>query len=150
MNQRSFVWFRLLTSLIFIYAGSKHVLHTGKILMRLKQTALYELMGSDILLTAMIIASGVIMMAGGICLLLGWRQKQTAFALLLMLIPITLSVQLDNLNDLGPFFKNLAISGSLILLMNEKYSQTQNNPVIGRVVARRLVWLRAKKRTEER
>ena len=39
------------------------------------------------------------------------------------------SVQLDNLKDLGPFFKNVAIAGSLLFIFN--YKQNENkNPVI--------------------
>ena len=73
--------------------------------------------------------SGLIMVTGGIFLLLGFMQRKVALALLMMLIPITLSVQLDNLNDLGPFFKNVAIAGSLIFIINFKQYETQTSPV---------------------
>lgn len=60
------------------------------------------------------------MIIGAIMLITNFRVKYAAAALLLVLVPITLSVQLDNLQDLGPFFKNVAISGSLLLIIKSK------------------------------
>lgn len=66
--------------------------------------------------------SGFVMMVAAILLLLGKFQKITSAVLLLILIGITLTIQLEDLNDLGPFFKNVAIAGSLLfLLKNENY-----------------------------
>ena len=83
----------------------------------------------DNLFKSEIFLSGFIMFAGGVSLLIGFMKRKVALALLLMLIPITLAVQLDNLNDLGPFFKNVAITGSLIFIINFKQYETQSNPV---------------------
>lgn len=69
------------------------------------------------------------MFIGGVALLLGYKNKTAAIILLVMLIPITLSVQLDKLSDLGPFFKNVAIAGSLLFIINSKSNEDQT-PVV--------------------
>lgn len=65
------------------------------------------------------------MVIAGILLAAGFKQKWAASLLLLMLIPITLIVQLENLNDLGPFFKNVAIAGSLLFIINYKKHEVE-------------------------
>ena len=125
----NFVLFRAFTSLIFIYAGLNHFLNTGKVFNRLSKSELYELIPNENLFKVVILVSGFIMATGGIFLLMGLMQRKVAFALLFMLIPITLSVQLDNLNDLGPFFKNVAIAGSLLFIINIKKYEIQTSPV---------------------
>lgn len=120
MTNSTSLSFRILTSLIFLYAGIGHLLNPGKILGRLTKSRVYHLLPNEELFQLLVVASGLIMVTGALFLVFNYRVKMAAMALLLMLIPITLSVQLENLNDLGPFFKNVAISGSLILLFKSK------------------------------
>ena len=129
ITKSNFILFRALTSLIFIHAGLNHFLNAGKIINRLSKSYLYEMIPNENLFKSAIMLSGFIMIAGGFSLLIGFMQRKVALALLLMLIPITLAVQLDNLNDLGPFFKNVAIIGSLIFIINFKQYETQSSPV---------------------
>lgn len=129
MTKINFILFRAFTSLIFIYAGLNHFLKAEKIFTRISKSDLYGMIPNEILFKTAILMSGLIMVTGGIFLLLGFMQRKVALALLMMLIPITLSVQLDNLNDLGPFFKNVAIAGSLIFIINFKQYETQTSPV---------------------
>ena len=129
ITKSNFILFRALTSLIFIYAGLNHFLNAGKIFNRLSKSYLYEMIPNENLFKSAIMLSGFIMIAGGFSLLIGFMQRKVALALLLMLIPITLAVQLDNLNDLGPFFKNVAITGSLIFIINYKQYEAQTSPV---------------------
>ncbi len=117
MTKNLYLSFRVLTSLIFITAGIGHVFNPGKVLKRVEASTIYEWLPMPSLFLLAVMISGVIMLAGGISLITNFRVKWAATALLLMLIPITLSVQLENLDDLGPFFKNVAISGSLIVLI---------------------------------
>ncbi len=129
MTKIYFVLFRAFTSLIFVYAGLNHFLQSGKIFNRLSKSDIYEIIPNENLFKVAIMISGFIMVTGGIFLMMGFLQRKVAIALLFMLIPITLSVQLDNLNDLGPFFKNVAIAGSLIFIINFKQYEIQTSPV---------------------
>ncbi len=117
MTKNLYLSFRVLTSLIFITAGIGHLFNPGKVLKRLEDSTIYEWWPMPSLFLLAVMVSGIIMLAGGISLIVNFRVKWAAAALLLMLIPITLSVQLENLDELGPFFKNVAISGSLIVLI---------------------------------
>jgi putative oxidoreductase len=74
-----------------------------------------------------ILFSGAVMVMAGMALLIGYKSRVAAWLLLAMLIPITISTQLENLNDLGPFFKNVAITGSLLLIINRKKYETKND-----------------------
>lgn len=123
MTKNLYLSFRVLTSLIFLTAGIAHVLNPGKVLSRLSKSTIHDLIPIPNLFLALVLASGIVMIAGGICLIANFKVKLAAIALLLVLIPITLSVQLENLNDLGPFFKNVAISGSLIVLIKLKKNE---------------------------
>ncbi len=116
--------FRLMTSLIFLYAGIGHLFNGDKILARLSKSSLYGIIDNAAIFTTSILLTGLIMIAGAIMLIANYKVKYAAIALLLVLIPITISVQLDNLKDLGPFFKNVAISGSLLLLVKSKQHET--------------------------
>lgn len=120
--------FRVFTSLIFIYAGFNHLLHTEKIFKRISTSVMYSYISNKGLFLFFLYATGVVMVVAGLLLMAGVQQRKTALALLIVLIPITLSVQLDNLDDLGPFFKNVAISGSLIFLINFKSNENKTYP----------------------
>lgn len=122
----SFTLFRALTSFIFIYAGSRHLLHADKILGRLQTTSLYQLLPQPEVFNYTIIASGLVMILAAVFLVLGRFQKWAATVLLFVLVAITLTIQLQDLNDLGPFFKNVAIAGSLLFIIQSKKHDTQN------------------------
>ncbi len=113
-----------MTSLIFLYAGIGHLFNGDKILARLSKSSLYGIIDNAAIFATSILLTGLIMIAGAIMLIANYKVKYAAIALLLVLIPITISVQLDNLKDLGPFFKNVAISGSLLLLVKSKQHET--------------------------
>ena len=123
MTKKLYLSFRVLTSLIFLTAGIGHLLNPNKVLTRLSKSTIHELIPIPNLFFVLVIVSGIVMIAGAICLIANFKVKWAAMALLLVLIPITLSVQLENLNDLGPFFKNVAITGSLIVLIKLKQNE---------------------------
>lgn len=112
--------FRILTSFIFIYAGIKHILIPAGILRRISKSSVFDMLPYPKMFMAMILLSGVIMVVGAMMLLTGYQYRIAAIGLLLVLIPITLTVQLENLKDLGPFFKNIAIMGSLFFIFKFK------------------------------
>ncbi len=101
MKKQHYVLCRILTSLIFLYAGMGHVFQANKILGKFSKSQFYSFMPDGNLTLMLIYISGMVMLLAGALLAAGWYQKMAATILLLVLIPITISVQLDNLNDLG-------------------------------------------------
>lgn len=61
--------------------------------------------------------SGAVLLVGGIFLLTGIYTRWAAITLLLVLIPITVSVQLGNGLMHGPLWKNIALAGGLIFFI---------------------------------
>lgn len=122
---RSFILLRAMTSFIFLYAGTKHLLHADKILGRLQKASFYQWWPQSEFFQYSIIASGIVMIAAALLLFLGKLQKPSAIVLLLVLVCITLTIQLEDLNDLGPFFKNVAIAGSLLFIIQNTQYETQ-------------------------
>jgi putative oxidoreductase len=127
MTKQHFQLFRSFTSLIFIYAGIKHLTNPQGIFKRLSSSTIYELIQNEWLFRNAILFSGAVMVMAGMALLIGYKSRSAAWLLLATLIPITLSTQLENLNDLGPFFKNVAIAGSLLLIINRKKHEIKND-----------------------
>ncbi|HEY0354968.1 MAG TPA: DoxX family protein [Flavisolibacter sp.] len=132
MTKQQFMLFRSLSSLIFIYAGIKHVMNPDEIFKRLGASSIYSLVPYEILFRTAILFSGVVMILGGLFMLAGFQTRKTAVVLLAMIIPITLTTQLENLDDLGPFFKNVAIAGSLLLISKTKIYDSKKNVSPGR------------------
>ena len=129
MRKKPFIVLRVFTSLIFIYASTNHFLQQEKIFGKISKTAAYQFIQAESLFRAAILFSGVAMLIGGVALLAGYKSKAAAIILLMMLIPITLTVQLDNFTDLGPFFKNVAIAGSLLFIIYSR-SNDIKTPVV--------------------
>jgi putative oxidoreductase len=115
------------TSLIFIYAGIKHLQQPQGIFKRIASSTFYTYLPNEAVFKYAILFSGAVMIAGGLSLLFGYKARSAAIVLLAMLVPITLTTQLENLNDLGPFFKNVAIAGSLLFIINRKKYEGKNN-----------------------
>lgn len=68
-----------------------------------------------------VILSGIVMLIAGIALLIGFKTRLAAIALIAVLITITLTIQIGQMATLGPLFKNIAILGGLIFIsMNPK------------------------------
>lgn len=130
MKKQHYVLYRILTSMIFLYAGAGHLFNSGKILSKLSSTQFYVLMPEKSIITFIIYLSGAIMIVAGLMLASGWNERKAALALLIVLIPITISVQLDNIKDLGPFFKNVAIAGSLLFIINYKQNENKNTVIL--------------------
>lgn len=129
MRKDPFSILRIFTSLIFIYASTNHFFQHDKIFGKISKTVAYQFIQNESLFKVSILLSGIIMLIGGIALIVGYRNKLAATVLLIMLIPITLTVQLDNLGDLGPFFKNVAIAGSLLFIINYKSNELKTSVV---------------------
>lgn len=130
MKKQPYILFRILTSIIFLYAGAGHLFNAEKILAKLSLTQFYAMMPAKSINTFLVYFSGIIMITAGIMLAAGWKERKAALALLIVLIPITVSVQLENFKDLGPFFKNVAIAGSLLFIINYKQNENENTIIV--------------------
>lgn len=105
--------FRGLLSLIFIVAGTGHLINTGSIVHRLTEAPLGDLATALFPPTPLVVASGVALLAGGLALLVGFRTRLAALLLMAVLIPITVTVQISP-STLGPLFKNVGLFGGLL------------------------------------
>ncbi|MEB8347009.1 DoxX family protein [Flavobacteriaceae bacterium KMM 6898] len=132
INRRSIQLLRILVSGIFLVAGTNHLLNIEKTVKRIEQASFKGIayfFGEPSLL---IVLSGVIMVAAGFLFLLGYKTKWAAIILMMVLIPITLTVQVGQITTLGPLFKNIAILGALLFfILNDtdnlfKINQNEN------------------------
>ncbi len=105
--------FRVLFSPIFIVGGLGHFFRSEEMLERIKASPWHDtvlLFGDPLVLLWL---SGVALVIGGLCILLGWYTRLAALMLLVTLIPITVSIHVAP-GHIGPFLKNVAIAGGLI------------------------------------
>ena len=105
--------FRLLFSLIFVVAGATHLLRPEAVAGRLERAPMGFLATAWASPEALVILAGIALLAGGLALLLGFRVRAAALLLMLVLLPITLTVQVGAA-ELGPLFKNVALLGGLV------------------------------------
>ena len=110
----SVVLLRSMLSLIFIVASISHFINTEKTINRIKNARMGfvgDLLGTP---RNAVILSGVVMLIAGIALLIGFKTRIAAIVLIAILIPITLTVQVGQVETLGPLFKNVALLGGLL------------------------------------
>lgn len=117
VSKRSVQVLRILLSGIFLLAGSNHLLQVEKTVKRIEMAEFkgfaYFFGNPEIL----VILSGVVMLVAGISFLIGFKTRWAAVVLLAVLIPITITVQIGQVNSLGPLFKNIAITGGLLFFI---------------------------------
>lgn len=114
---------------IFLVASITHLLNVEQTANRIDQASfkgIATIFGNPELL---VVLSGIAMLVGGIAFLIGFKTRLAAILLLAVLIPITLTVQVGQVNTLGPLFKNIAIIGGLLFFIlndftKEKISNT--------------------------
>jgi len=106
--------FRILFSLIFIGAGLKHLMRPEDIVERLAAMPLSYLATSVAGAPVLVFLTGVVLLVAGLGLLLGGYSRLSAVALIVVLVPITITVDLGHTDNLGPLFKNIALLGGLI------------------------------------
>lgn len=108
---------RILIAAIFLQSGIDKLLNFDK---TVKLMASKAMPMPDILL----VPSIVILIAGGAMLLVGWKARWAALALIVFMIPATLVFhsfwtypEAQFVNQFHHFFKNLAIIGTLFLVL---------------------------------
>lgn len=119
MNQSStenlfYTAHRFLLSLIFLVAGSGHIMNTDKIVLRMSKLSVVPYLEMIAPLSVHAVLSGIVLILGGLGLLLGFKTRLSSILLILVLIPITLSVQLEGKESIGPLFKNIGLLGGLL------------------------------------
>lgn len=114
LTDRADVIFRVLFSLIFVGAGLRHLIGSAEILARLEAAPLSHLATSVAPASLLVAVTGIVLVVAGLGLMLGVWLRAAAVALIVVLVPITVVVDLGHLGALGPLFKNIALLGGLI------------------------------------
>jgi putative oxidoreductase len=113
----SILIFRVCLSGIFITAGISHLLQPDKVASRIQAATLHtfaSFFGDSYLLG---ILSGYALLIGGLAMIMGVMTRWSALVLLLVLIPITITIQLGNGIFHGPLWKNIALFGGLLFFI---------------------------------
>lgn len=124
INKNSIRLLRIAVSGIFLVAGFSHLMNPDKTAARIENAtfkgfALF--FGKPEIL---VVISGIAMLIAGISFLIGFKTRWAATALMAILIPITLTIQVGQMASLGPLFKNVAIFGGLLFfVMNDTDSK---------------------------
>lgn len=111
--QASEAIFRVLLSTIFLVAGFNHLIAPEKVATRLINAPFGYLATQFASAELLVVLAGIALVIGGIGLVSGTFTRTSAAGLILVLIPITITVQISPAT-LGPLFKNVAILGGLI------------------------------------
>jgi len=102
---------------IFINAAITHLVFTEKTTARLLESPIIDFLQVFASAETHVILSGVLLFVFGFTFLLGIYTRWSAFALMGLLIPITISMQLSAGILHGPLWKNVAIAGGLLFFM---------------------------------
>ncbi len=125
---RSVQVLRTMLSGIFLIASVNHLLNVEQTAKRINTASFKDfayLFGDPEIL---VILSGIAMLVAGLVFLAGYQTRWAALVLLMVLIPITITIQMGQANTLGPLFKNIAIMGGLLFfIMNDFQKQTKTN-----------------------
>ncbi|MBE7639067.1 MULTISPECIES: DoxX family protein [Salegentibacter] len=129
VSRRSIQLLRVMLSGIFLVASLHHLLNIEKTVKRIDQAnfkgVAYFFGNPEIL----VILSGVVMLIAGFGLLIGFKTRWAAIILMLVLIPITLTVQVGQITSLGPLFKNIAIAGGLLFFILNNFKDQQTTKI---------------------
>lgn len=123
VSKKSIVVLRIMLSGIFVVAGANHLLVPKGVAKRLTVSSMYEFFPSIIEPEFLVIATGVALLIGGLLLLSNRYTRYAAIVLLALLIPITISIQMQGLETMGPLFKNVAIAGALLFFINNRFEK---------------------------
>ncbi len=113
---------RIMLSGIFIIAGINHVFFPAQVANRLMESSVYENVLFFVNAELLVSATGIGLLAGGFFLLFNRFTRIASILLLALLIPITISVQLQGWQTVGPLFKNVAIAGGLLFFIINKFN----------------------------
>jgi putative oxidoreductase len=106
--------FRLLFSVVFIAAGLGHLIRPAVFVERMLKSPVGQLVAGLAPANLLVVGTGVVLLGAGVGLLLGYRTRVAASALIAVLVPITVSTHLGVAGDPGPLLKNIALLGGLL------------------------------------
>jgi putative oxidoreductase len=129
VSRKSVAILRVMVSGIFLVAGVNHLAMPQGVAKRLTASSMYEFFPSFINPEYLVVSVGVGLLIGGIFLLMNKFTRYAAMLLLGLLIPITISVQLQGLETLGPLFKNVAIAGALLFFINNQFENNKSETI---------------------
>lgn len=104
-------------SLIFLVAAINHLLQPEKVATRLANAKMGFIATSFASPEILVIIAGIGLLIGGLLLLVGFKTKLAAALLILMIVPISLTLQVGNPEGLGPLFKNIGLAGGLLFFL---------------------------------
>ena len=120
VSSTSILVLRIAVSGIFIAAGINHLQKPQGIAKRILETPSGEFLSSIADPQFLALSSGVLLLLFGITFMLGIYTKISAFALTLLLLPITFTLQMDGGILFGPLWKNVALFGGLSFFIINK------------------------------
>lgn len=120
VSPSSILILRIALSGIFIAEGINHLQKTQGIAQRILEATSGELLHSIFDVHFIAVASGVMLLLFGIAFLLGIYTRISALALVILLVPITLTIQTNGGILFGPLWKNVALFGGLIFFIINK------------------------------
>ena len=125
VSKRSVNILRIMLSGIFLVAGINHVLFPKHVASRLMESRVYQNLLSVFDAPTLVVVTGVGLLTGGLLLAINRYPRYAAILLLTLLIPITVSVQLQGWHTSGPLFKNVALAGALLFFIVNKFNDKQ-------------------------
>lgn len=117
VSKRSVQLLRILISGIFLVAGLNHLMEIENTVTRIETAAFKGFATFFGNLEMLVILSGVAMLIAGMSLIIGFKTRWAAIILLAILIPISITIQVGQINSIGPLFKNVAIAGGLLFFI---------------------------------
>lgn len=127
VSRTSITVLRVMLSGIFLVAGLNHVAVPQGVAKRLTASSMYEFFPAFIDPQTLVVLVGVGLLSGGLLLLTNRFTRYAAMLLIALLVPITILVQLQGLETMGPLFKNVAIAGALLFFINNQFDKTAKN-----------------------
>jgi uncharacterized membrane protein YphA (DoxX/SURF4 family) len=109
---------RVLFSVYFIGSGVRHLTRT-------KSYAEYaKAVGNVPMPTAAVIVTGLMLLAGGLCILLGWHPRVGALLLVAFLIPVAIIIHhywtyadpMQRAGEEAQFWKNITLAGAALYI----------------------------------
>lgn len=108
---------RIIFSTFFIYSGYNH-------LANLSMMSQYTASQGVPAPTLAVLVTGIILLVGGLCILLGWRVKLGALLLVAFLVPVSFFMHrfwgvadpMVAQNQMGHFFKNITLAGAALII----------------------------------
>lgn len=119
---------RIAMSGIFIAAGINHLQRPQGVASRILEAPLGEIINNIADVDHLAVFSGVLLLLFGTTFLLGIYTRLSAIVLVILLLPITLTIQVNSGLLFGPLWKNIAIFGGLSFFILNKQLPFQLYP----------------------